>query len=250
MKLEVITEKKDIDTIHDLLKNQKENDLFIDRYKRNVEVSSIEFSKETFWKVLIGCLLTTQQNSGPKSAVSRFLSEDSFPLSLDLCEKERGKEYTENILTKFGGIRFPKRKAEYIDKNLKRLNEGGWKEIEFEIKKLAKLKAISPVFENIEYERSAAKFINDKFIGFGPKQSRNLWQWLGYTRFEIPLDSRVIKWLNSNEMFPVKITSKAISDIHYYEMVLDWVQKLCVDADVLPCMLDAAIFSSFDVKSD
>lgn len=248
MKIEIITEKKDIDKIHDLLKNQKNDNLCIDRAKRNVEVSSIKFSKEEFWHVMIGCLLTTQQNSGPKSAVSRFLDKDPFPLSLNSCEKERVKEYTEKILTDFRGIRFPKKIGEYVDENLRRLTVGGWHNIAFEAEKLAQLKAREPIFEDIKYERLAANFIMNNLKGFGPKQSRNLWQWLGYTRFEIPLDSRVIKWLNSNNIFPMKITSTALSDIYYYEMVLDWIQKLCVDADVLPCMLDAAIFSSFDTE--
>lgn len=246
MKLEVIVEKKDIDKIQNLLKNQKNDDLCIDRENRNVRVSSITFSEEKFWYVMIGCLLTTQQNSGPKSAVSRFLDKDPFPLSLNSCDNEGVKEYTEKILTDFRGIRFSKKIGEYVDGNLRSLNAGEWQNITREAEKLAQLKAREPIFEDIKYERSAANFIMNTLKGFGPKQSRNLWQWLGYTRFEIPLDSRVIKWLNSNKIFPMRITSTALSDVYYYEMVLDWIQKLCLDAGVLPCMLDAAIFSSFD----
>lgn len=246
MKLEVITEKKDIDQIHALLKNQKNDTLCIDRDKRNVKVSSIKVSNEEFWYVMIGCLLTSQQNSGPTSTVSRFLDEDPFLLSLNSCENKRVKEYTEKILTDFKGIRFTKKIGEYVDENLRWFNAGGWQNVSYEAEKLAKLKAIEPNFEHIKYERTAANFIMANLKGFGPKQSRNFWQWLGYTRFEIPLDSRVIKWLNSNNIFPMKITPTALSDIHYYEIVLDWIQKLCSDADVLPCMLDAAIFSSYD----
>lgn len=246
MKIEIITEKNDIEKVHELLKNQEKNDLCIGRDKWNVKSSSLNFSKENFWHEMIGCLLSSQQKSGPKSAISKFLKLNPFPLSLNLCEKNWAKEYTEKALTEFRGIRFSKKIGEYVDENLRWLNSGGWQSITDEAEKLAKLRAREPMFEDIKHERYAANFINENFKGFGPKQSRNLWQELGYTRFEIPLDSRVVKWLNQNNIFPFKITSTALSDIHYYEMVLDWIQKLCKDANVLPCMLDAAIFSSYD----
>ncbi len=242
------TEKNDIDRIHELLENQKNNDFFKERYDRNAKVSSPKFSKDDFWCVMIGCLLTTQQKSGPKSQTTQLLNTNPFPLSLNLCESNGTKGYTEKVLKDFGGIRFTEKIGEYADENLRRLNSGGWLNIAKEAEKLAKLKAREPIFEDITYERSAANFIMKylKLKGFGPKQSRNFWQWVGYTRFEIPLDSRVIRWLNSNKIFPWQITPTALADVYYYEMVLDWIQKLCKDANVLPCMLDAAIFSSFD----
>jgi hypothetical protein len=46
--------------------------------------------------------------------------------------------------------------------------------------------------------------------------------------------------------FPVKLTSTALSDRDYYEFFADGIQQLCKDADILPCVLDAAIFASFD----
>lgn len=248
MKIEITTEKKDIDKIRELLENQKNDTLFIERYDRNAKVSSPKFSKDDFWSAMLGCLLTTQQKSGPKSPTTQLLNTNPFPLSLNLCESNGTKEYTEKVLKDFGGVRFTEKIGKYADENLRRLNSGGWQSIANEAEKLAKLKAREPIFEDIIYERSAANFImkNLNLKGFGPKQSRNLWQWVGYTRFEIPLDSRVIKWLNSNNIFPWKITPTALADVYYYEMVLDWIQKLCKDADVLPCMLDAAIFSSYD----
>ncbi|MGH9436026.1 MAG: hypothetical protein ACRD06_08515, partial [Terriglobia bacterium] len=78
--------------------------------------------------------------------------------------------------------------------------------------------------------------------GLGPKQSRNLWQWLGLTRYEIPLDSRVAAWINKNLDPPVKIDPKELSVPARYESVLDHVQALCDAAGVLPCLLDAAAF--------
>jgi hypothetical protein len=87
--------------------------------------------------------------------------------------------------------------------------------------------------------------MEDKFKGFGPKQSRNLLQGLGLSRFEIPIDSRITKWLNAIG-FPLKLTANALQDRNYYNFVSDGFQKLCEACEIMPCVLDAAIFSSFD----
>ena len=87
-----------------------------------------------------------------------------------------------------------------------------------------------------------AEYVRETFAGFGPKQSRNLLQALNLTRHEIPIDSRIIGWLNKFG-FPVRLHAAALSDINYYNFVSDGVQQLCAKSGVLPCVLDAAIFS-------
>jgi hypothetical protein len=94
-------------------------------------------------------------------------------------------------------------------------------------------------------ERQIARFLQQLLLGFGPKQSRNLLQSLGLTRYETPIDSRITKWLNEFG-FPAKLNATALADAGYYEFVLDGVQALCAKSDVFPCVLDAAIFASFD----
>ena len=89
--------------------------------------------------------------------------------------------------------------------------------------------------------------MGENLKGFGPKQSRNLWQDLGLTRYEIPLDSRVTDWVNVNEILPFKLTAGALADRAYYEFVMDAFQTLCRAAGVLPCVLDAAVFSVKDL---
>ncbi|HEY5911360.1 MAG TPA: hypothetical protein VJA21_12225 [Verrucomicrobiae bacterium] len=42
------------------------------------------------------------------------------------------------------------------------------------------------------------------------------------------------------------MTATALADEEYYCFVLDGVQQLCAASKVFPCILDAAIFSSFD----
>ena len=70
-------------------------------------------------------------------------------------------------------------------------------------------------------------------------------QMLGLTRHEIPLDSRIVKWLNEFG-FPIRLTAASLADENYYQFVGDGFQALCRAAGVLPCLMDAAIFSSID----
>ena len=96
-------------------------------------------------------------------------------------------------------------------------------------------------------DRKAAAFIDDNFKGFGPKQSRNLLQSLGLSKYEIPIDSRITKWLNEFG-FPVTLSATGLSDRNYYNFVSNGFQQLCKAAKVTPCVLDAAIFASFDAS--
>ena len=72
--------------------------------------------------------------------------------------------------------------------------------------------------ERRKTERAVANYIEDTFKGFGPKQSRNLLQMLGLTRYEIPIDSRLITWLNPC-LSPVALTSPLLGDRAFYEFV-------------------------------
>lgn len=99
-----------------------------------------------------------------------------------------------------------------------------------------------------ETERHAANFIDDALKGFGPKQSRNLLQALGLSRFEVPIDGRVTKWLNEFG-FAFKIGLSALADRDYYNLVSAGFQKLADKAGIEPCLLDAAIFASYDGDS-
>jgi hypothetical protein len=85
----------------------------------------------------------------------------------------------------------------------------------------------------IGLEREAADFIDNHFAGFGPKQSRNQLQSLGLTQHEIPIDSRITKWLNQFG-FPVRLSASALADPNYYCFVMDGFQALCRACDVGP----------------
>jgi len=94
-------------------------------------------------------------------------------------------------------------------------------------------------------ETKAADSIDHNLRGFGPKQSRNLLQSLGLTKYEIPIDSRISKWMN-HFGFPLRLSPMALADKDYYKFVSEGFQSMCAACDIYPCLLDAAIFSSFD----
>ena len=45
---------------------------------------------------------------------------------------------------------------------------------------------------------------------------------------------------------PVRLSASALADPNYYCFVMDGFQALCRACEVAPCVLDAAIFASFD----
>ena len=229
----------EVDAVRAFLEKHKQNRFVQNRLKRNVEKIREEFSKEVFWYAMLACQLTTQQRSGPSSSVTRFISQNPFPLSYSVCKKATSLgQFIEGTLTEFKGIRFAPTISKQAEVNLYWLEKDGWTTIESTINDL--LAKQSP-----QSERKAAEILMKNLEGFGPKQARNLLQSMGIAMYEIPIDSRIVKWLNKFG-FPLKLTATALADSNYYNFVLDGVQQLCTAAGIYPCLLDAAIFSSTD----
>jgi len=239
MKIIWQVETADIKSIKNFYKEYINNPFVQNRIERNIKTLQFKISKNVFFKAMVSCLLTTQQRSGPDSAVTRFINTKPFPLSYKICKSKKNLQYfVQNVISDFGGLRRSNKIADEITTNINSLEKNLWDEI-FQI--INKLQSI----ESVQKERDAADFINNNFKGFGPKQSRNLLQSLGITKFEIPIDSRITKWLN-NFNFPVKLSADALTDPNYYNFVSDGFQILCKKCKILPCVLDAAIFVSFD----
>lgn len=239
MKLTWEIEVKDVDKVRFFYEANKNNAFVEKRIKKNVEKVNVPFSNAIFWEAMIACLLTTQQRSGPNSSITKFICEKPFALSYSDCLLSKDlKKFIQNSLTQFGGIRRAKTISEECEVNLKWLEKSGWEIINNLVKHLEKN-------QSIETERAAAKIIADNLKGFGPKQSRNLLQALGLTKFEIPVDSRITKWLTEFG-FPIKLSATALGDENYYNFVQDGFQKICASCDIIPCVMDAVIFSSFD----
>ncbi len=199
------------------------------------------------WKTMVMCLLTTQQRSGPGSSINQFLNTSPFPLSLDVCRKENNlNDYVIEILSKVKGIRRYKRIAKAITHNLKLLDDNNWVNIYSWRDKLLLQRAEEPIQTHRPLEEEASNYV-DGFHEFGPKQSRNFWQSLGLTRYVFVLDGRVIKWLNKNlDLQKGVINSQTLSNYDGYQFASHLLVDLCQRADILPCILDAVIFDSFD----
>jgi thermostable 8-oxoguanine DNA glycosylase len=239
MKISWHFDSDDIKKVKNLYDRYKDNPFVRLRIKRNLDSEFIENSKEDVFKAMVSCLLTTQQRSGPDSPVTRFINSKPFPLNYRLCLQQSDIEsFVQDTISKFGGLRRSNRIALEVQKNLDKLENGLWDVLFKIIKKLKKL-------DSIKKEREAAEFVKLHFLGFGPKQSRNLLQSLGYTKYKIPIDSRITKWLNIVG-FPVKLSSDALSDNNYYSFVSDGIQELCKASNIKPCVLDAIVFVSFD----
>ena len=177
------------------------DDLFVQqRIEWNLRDDKVPVKKEDCWQQMVACLLTTQQRPGPTSAVTRFIRTTPFPLAYKTClEQPSVEKFVKATLVKFGGLRRTNLLAGEIATNLTRLEERLWRQTLETLGTLGSNKDVGP-------EREAADFIDGNFAGFGPKQARNLLQSLGLTRHEIPIDSRITKWLNEFG-FPVRLSA-------------------------------------------
>jgi hypothetical protein len=235
---------RDINAVRHLMTSANGNKFVGDRVRRNIEGRPAKFTRSEFWRVMLGCLITTQQRSGPDSHVAHFMRTKPFPLRFEGCTKTTISDEVRRQL-RSAHIRRAPTIAKQAAVNVRWLERGGWSEVEKHYKALMKQRIRPPRSSDERTERIAATFIDENLKGFGPKQARNLWQWLGMTRHEIPLDSRITKWLNQN-IFDVKLNAMLLGDRGYYEFVLDGVQALCKKSRVVPCVFDAAVFSSTD----
>lgn len=170
-----------------------------------------------------------------------FLDTKQFPLALEICKKQVSvSKFTLKTIQDFGGIRRGITIASQAAKDLRRLDRQLWAKAEEWFSRLKEQRSRDPQATDKTLEREAARWADESLSGIGPKQSRNLWQWLGLTRYEIPIDSRVTEWIKNNLSF--KLDEKRLSRLSYYETALDSVQALCEKAGVLPCELDAVAF--------
>ncbi|MCE9533736.1 MAG: hypothetical protein K8T89_21800 [Planctomycetes bacterium] len=96
-------------------------------------------------------------------------------------------------------------------------------------------------------EREVADFLAyERLAGVKHKQARNILQQFGLVRLEIPIDSRILNWLKSELEISVSKNDLARS----YHSVLDEIQTLCKESEVMPCVLDGAIFASVEDQKD
>jgi hypothetical protein len=106
MKLFRQIEPDDIAKVKDFFDRYKENPFVKRRIVTNLNDDKPQTTKEAFWEVMISCLLTTQQRSGPDSSVTRFILTKPFPLRYELCCGQADLDsFVTKVLSDFGGLR-------------------------------------------------------------------------------------------------------------------------------------------------
>lgn len=173
-------------------------------------------------------------------------------MSLDQCRNVNNvSEFISKTLESNGGIRYYNNIGDACEVNLDRLDSGGWEELWIELERLVDARTRAPRTSDSETERRVSTYLSDGLAGeglhrVGSKQARNILQILGLTRYEIPLDSRITKWLNANLDLLYQVSGSGLSNSEYYHFIMDIVHDSCSTAGVLPCVFDAAVFSSYD----
>lgn len=211
----------------------------LERRKWNVDGTLLPTPAEHFWKWLVLSLLSSQQRYRKGSPIERLESgETTFPLPLSSFGALGESEIAERL----HGFRFRQRIAKQLTANHRWLfGEGeGWEKLQPFLSGLLRQRNEFPDPAHQKLERKAAQALALWLAGVGPKQARNLLQSLGLTRYEIPLDSRIVAWLQSRLGWNIVIEALARAD--YYEELLDRVQASCAAAGVLPTLFDAAAF--------
>jgi hypothetical protein len=249
MKLTLEYSDADVAKLQKIVAAQQQRVFVVQRIQRNVLGAIPPADRETIWLTMLMCLLSTQQRSNVSSPISRFLFQKPFPLSLVACSSaENVEELVLRQIADFGGIRFAPKISQQVRANFEKLQNGEWQNLEQHLASLHFLRERAPRPEDYLVERQAARYMQGAlggFAGFGPKQSRNFWQSLGVMRYEFVLDSRVLKFLRELAL-PLPLSSLALGEEEYYCFLSDLLRDLCLKAGLLPCVLDAAIFSSFD----
>lgn len=234
--------ESDIATVRNLLTAEQEHPWVKDRFDRNLHYPKAEITRSYFWKVLVSMRATTMAASGEGSAIEKFESLRPFPLSLERVQGEPAEARKQLLHLVLGEHKVGTHRmkiASDLAWNFAKLEEDSW---------LALLEKCNSLLLPSEpsAERGVADFLASRLRGIGPKQARNILQDLGLTRFEIPIDSRVMRWLNNCNVFPLTVTAGALSDWNYYHFILDAIQELCRKCGTYPCILDASIFSSLE----
>ncbi|MEX2437329.1 MAG: hypothetical protein WD509_01990 [Candidatus Paceibacterota bacterium] len=218
--------------------NDNQNAFLKIRKDRNVDRNNLLINEDSVIRTLLMCLLTSQQRSGPNSLVGQFLRRSLFPVTYQSIQQtENVDTFVKKVLIDNDLTRYINRISRFFASNINKFQNNQWSIV-------LQLRELLNVDSKYEERKYADKLVRE-LDGIGPKQARNFLQALGLTRYEIPIDSRITNWLNEFG-FPVSLSSSPLGDKGYYHFVSDGIQELCEKAEVYPCLLDAAIFSSYD----
>jgi hypothetical protein len=126
MKINWVIDPDDIDRVRDFYEKHLPNHFVKLRIERNLRAEKPEVTKDEIWDCLVGCLLTTQQRSGPNTPVTRFIQQRPFPLAYRLCLAQgEFSEFARLVLGVFGGLRMSTKISGELATNLNFFERGG-----------------------------------------------------------------------------------------------------------------------------
>lgn len=238
MKFEWIIDAADKTKYRAFVAQWKGHRIVKEREKRNLQRIGIDLTPRNFWRKLAGCLLTTQQRSGENSKVAQFLRSGNPLLDWSHCRSASSLAAEVERTLGANGMRRGRQIGKELAGAAALLRDGGWAEVKIHLQKITTQTTKAK-------EREVASFLRSRFKGLGPKQSRNLIQWLGLSQYEVPLDSRMAKTLRRLN-FPVPVSAGALSDEDYYCFVEDGLHLMLAQIKIQPCIFDACAFASME----
>jgi hypothetical protein len=247
MRLRIEIEKTDVARLKRAFRKWGEHEFVQERIQFNVHDPGRKPDIDRVWTTLALALTTSQQRSSPGTPVWRLWCADPSPLSL-----EKVKSWSPNIadeaarfLKEWGVNRFYKRIGEFLETNYRVLfDDGVSTSLQRCVDELWTLRAAYPCGDTSvrDEERRICEIVLSLGLkGIGNKQCRNWLQNCRLLRYEIPLDSRLLKFLKP-VMPSVPLEQDLLAYASYYHFIEDTVQELCADAGLLPCVADAVMF--------
>ena len=90
MKINWIIDDLETKNIQHFMESSQNHPFVKRRIERNVDIDNIpDVGRDKFWQVMVTCLLSTQQRSGPGSSLYRFCSQRPFVLRYKAGEYDR-----------------------------------------------------------------------------------------------------------------------------------------------------------------
>jgi thermostable 8-oxoguanine DNA glycosylase len=229
MELQWILSDSDITNVRDFVRLR--SNAGVDKViARNINHIDRIIDKDSILRTMMICLLSTETDSFPEKKVEQLFLKKPYLLKYDYLFKVRNIEYAiQEVFQTSGLTKYVNKVPKYFSTNFEFLEENGW-DLEAEISSLAEEE-----LTRLD-ERKLADHVDKSFKGFGSKEARSFLLELGITKYEIPIDYKLINWLEKID-FPIKFSKIALQDILFYHFVSDGIQKMCEISEIYPCVL-------------
>lgn len=227
----------DVQKVNDFVTLQLNEPHVANRVARNVNSQGLLINRDTILQSLFYSLILPNQKHSVNPQITTFFKKITSSLKyITIVNLTDIREFIFETSKKHGITLDLYKEPEYFSDNFNLLESTNWVLLDLLIKKSCQKEAKKA-------EREIADNVDTMFKGFGAIESRIFLQYLGLTKYEIPIDMVVSDWLNDFG-FPVTISVTALQDRNYYHFVSDGIQLLCAKANVYPCVLEAAIHSN------